>query len=60
MNVPEKRKELEINVFARWFGSFLVELKKSDPRLRDKTNETRPYSKEFGLESKIDFITYTR
>jgi len=59
MTTPEKRKEMELNQFARFFGAVLVELKKSYERQRqDQENASRPYSKEFGLESKIDFITY--
>ena len=54
------QKDLEINVFSRFFGNMLVELKKHDPRLRDKTNAGRPYVQEFTPTVQIDNITYVR
>lgn len=58
MTAEERRKELELNIFARFFGNLLVELKRHDLRLKQQSADHRPYARPH--ESKIDFISYSR
>ena len=60
MTTAEQRKDLEINIFARWFGNMLVELKRHDLRLKKRATDPRPYAHPRDRESVVDFISYSR
>jgi hypothetical protein len=58
MTAQEQRKELELNIFARFFGNMLVDLKSHDLRLKRQSADYRPYARTGN--STIDFVSYSR
>jgi hypothetical protein len=50
------KTDIEIDVFARWFGNLLVELKNHDLRLSRQSPDSRVYSHE----SQIELVEYGR
>ena len=54
---PRTAKEREIDVFARWFGVVLRDLRDNhDMRLKQHSHKRRAYSKE----SQITLVTHIR
>ena len=51
-----QQKETELNIFARFFGSILVDLKRHDLRLKEQNDSRRQYKRE----STVEFITHIR
>lgn len=52
----QQKKDLELNIFARFFGSILVDLKRHDLRMKEQANSRREYARE----STVEFITHIR
>ena len=45
-----------VNIFARFFGSILADLKRHDLRLKEQNDSRRQYKRE----STVEFITHIR
>jgi hypothetical protein len=55
----QQRKEMELNHFARFFGSLLMDLKQVDEQERQALGDkSRPYANP--RDSQVDFISYSR
>ena len=45
-----------VNVFARFFGSILIDLKHHDLRMKEQSNSRRQYARD----SNVEFIKHVR